>query len=72
MMVTQGMRAVVSPGRTWIKPFQKKKTFRKIIITGETFAVFNLLVFFCAGTYLTIRKIRKKKKSSGPGCSNVG
>ena len=71
MMVTQGMRAVVSPGRTWIKPFQKK-TFRKIIITGETFAVFNLLVFFCAGTYLTIRKIRKKKKSSDPGCSNVG
>ena len=62
MMVTQGMRAAVSPGRTWIKPFQKKKTFRKIIITGETFAVFNLLVFFCAGTYLTIRKIRKKKK----------
>lgn len=63
MMVTQGVRAVVSPGRTWIKPL-KKKTFRKIILTGETFAVFNLLCFFCAGTYLTIRKIRQKKSSA--------
>ena len=60
-MVTQGVRAVVSPGRTWIKPFKKKKTFRKIIITGETFAIFNLLVSFFAGTYLNIRKIRKKE-----------
>ena len=54
MVVTQGERAVVSPGRTWIKPLKKKKrkkkkkkkTFRKIIITGETFAIFNLLGFF--------------------------
>ena len=30
MMVTQGMRAVVSPGRTWIKPFQKKKHLEKL------------------------------------------
>ena len=54
MLVTQGERAVVSPGPTWITPLktkekkkkEEKKTFRKIIITGETFAIFNLLGFF--------------------------